>query len=303
MSLIVVGNVTEDIIFRLPRLPQLGETVIASERLSDIGGKGLNQAIIAARAGMQVRLVAPVGDDAAGRRARALIRDEPLEAQLIAKDGPTDQSIIAVAEGGENTIISSAFAASSLTIADVIGALGGMAAKDWLLMQGNLSQEITLGLLRLARAAGLRTIVNASPIRWDYSVLLPWIDLLILNEPELGALSQRCGLASGIATLIDSGVGQIIVTLGARGSVFAEGDQRLDAPAQSATVVDTAGAGDTFCGTYLAALARGKTPKASLHAAAAAAAITIGRSGTWSAFPSQEQLSAILSDDEESDAG
>lgn len=296
MSLVVVGNVTEDIVFRLPRLPVPGETLIATERLSDIGGKGLNQAIIAARAGMRVRLVAPVGDDAAGRRARSLVRGEPLEALLIGKDGPTDQSIIAVAAGGENTIISSAFAAGALTVADVTGALGGMTAQDQLLMQGNLSQETTLGLLQLARAAGARTIVNPSPIRWDYDALLPWIDLLILNEPELAALSQCPDLATGITALATKGVGQIIVTRGARGSVLAEGNQHLHVPARPVTVVDTAGAGDTFCGTYIAALGRGKSSEAALHAATAAAAITIGRSGTWSAFPSQAQLSAILGD-------
>jgi len=223
MTLFVVGNVTEDIVFVLPHLPAHGETLIAESRLSDIGGKGLNQALIAGRCGMKVRLIAPIGRDEAGRRARKIVAAEPLDAAFVEKEGPTDQSIISVARNGDNHIISTAFAASALTEDDVMSA-----------------------------------------------------------APDAGP-----GLAS-------RGAGEIIVTLGADGAVCSSGRHRHVVAAAPARVVDTAGAGDTFCGVFIAARDRGYDWPAAMETAARAAAITIARSGTFSAFPSTQELAALF---------
>jgi ribokinase len=294
MTLFVVGNVTEDLLFRVPRLPSPGETLIALDRLSDIGGKGLNQAVIAARCGMDVHLIASVGADEAGQRARELAAAEPMRATLIEKPGPTDQSIIVVAEGGENHIISSAFAASALTVEDVATAMGEPRPGDVLLVQGNLSQATTLGVCNLARAAGLRVVLNPSPIRWDYAPLWPLVDTTILNAPEACTLSGCNDIERVAQHIADLGVDEFIVTRGADGAVRWQAGNRMAVPARSVAVVDTAGAGDTFCGTYIAARHAGAPPSAALSRAAGAAALTIGRSGTWSAFPSTKELAAIL---------
>lgn len=294
MTLFVIGNVTEDIVFGLPRLPEEGETLIADSRISDIGGKGLNQALIASRCGMPVHLIAPVGRDEAGERTRAIVEAEPFEATLIDKEGPTDQSIIAVANSGENHIISSAFAASALTDDDVVKTAKGAGTKDQILMQGNLSQKTTLALLGWARDRGIETTINPSPIQWAYGQMWPLIDRLILNSHELEALSGHVDLEEGIGKLTSKGVREIIVTRGADGAVFASGQVRHRVAAAPACVVDTAGAGDTFCGVFVAALYKGHDHAAAMKIAARAAAITIGRNGTWSAFPSVAELSGLF---------
>lgn len=294
MTLFVVGNVTEDLLFRVPRLPTAGETLIAEDRLSDIGGKGLNQAVIAARCGMDVHLIAPVGADEAGQRARELAAAEPMRASLIEKPGPTDQSIIVVAEGGENHIISSAFAASALTVEDVATAMGDPRPGDVLLVQGNLSQAATHGVCSLARAAGLRVVLNPSPIRWDYAPLWPLVDTTILNTPEAFILSGFNEIERAALHIADQGVDEVIVTRGADGAVRWQAGVRMAMPARRVAVVDTAGAGDTFCGAYIAARYADAPPSTALACAAGAAALTIGRSGTWSAFPSAEELATIL---------
>lgn len=294
MTLFVVGNVTEDLIFGLDRLPADGETLIAANRISDIGGKGFNQALIAARSGIAVRLIAPVGRDDAGRRARLLAAAKPFEAVLIDKDTPTDQSLIAVALSGENFIISSAFAARALTVAEVIAAVGDAAPGDQLLLQGNLSQDTTIGMLEWARGLGIRTTVNPSPVQWDYRPLWSLIDRLILNVPELATLSGEVDVENGISALASLGVDEIIVTKGAGGAVMDVGGTRWSVPAAPVSVVDTAGAGDTFCAALLAALQRGYAPPMAMQIAARAAAITIGRSGTWSSFPAIDELTAIF---------
>lgn len=299
MTLFVVGNVTEDIVFGLPRLPDDGETLIADNRIVDMGGKGLNQALIAARAGMTVRLVTAIGRDEAGRRARDLIAAEPLDAVLIEKDTPTDQSIIAVAQSGENHIISSAFSATALTAAEVVAVIDDAVAGDQLLMQGNLGHATTHDLLQWARHRGVRTTINPSPIRWDYGRIWPLVDCVILNRTELHTLTGCIDIDDGIAVLNAWGVVESIVTLGADGAVLATGQSRFTVPAAEATVVDTAGAGDTFCGVFIAAAHRFQDPAAAMRLAARAAAITIGRSGTWSAFPNMAEITDIFRTDED----
>jgi len=294
MTLFVVGNVTEDIVFVLPHLPAHGETLIAESRLSDIGGKGLNQALIAGRCGMKVRLIAPIGRDEAGRRARKIVAAEPLDAAFVEKDGPTDQSIISVGRNGDNHIISTAFAASALTEDDVMSAAPDAGPGDHLLMQGNLSLETTGAVLQWARARGIGTTVNPSPIRWDYGRLWPLIDRVVLNRSELVALSGQDDLDGGVEALASRGAGEIIVTLGADGAVCSSGRHRHVVAAAPARVVDTAGAGDTFCGVFIAARDRGYDRPAALETAARAAAITIARSGTFSAFPSTQELAALF---------
>jgi ribokinase len=298
MTLFVVGNVTEDIVLGLPRLPSPGETLIAKSHISDIGGKGFNQALIAARCGMRVRLIVPIGRDAAGQRASMLAANESFVATLIEKEGPTDQSFIAVAKDGENHIISTAFAASALTAADVIGSAADASAGDTLLMQGNLSADTTLTLLEWARERGMGTTVNPSPIRWDYRRLWPLIDRLILNRPELVALSGLADLNDGIDMLRNLGVAEIIVTRGAEGAIRVADDGHYSVPSVPVPVVDTAGAGDTYCGMFVAATAGGLPPRAAMQLAARAAAITIGRNGTWSAFPSMAEMDGLFADTE-----
>lgn len=294
MTLFVVGNLTEDMVFALPRLPAVGETLIAKDRIVDIGGKGLNQALIAGRGGMETRLIAPVGRDEVANKARRLLAVEPIDAVLVETERTTDQSIIAVGVDGDNHIISTAFAADALVERDVVEAARDAVSGDHLLMQGNLSFETTHRVLEWARLKGLGTTLNPSPIRWCYDRLWPLIDGLILNEPELVALSGEDDLIRGAKTLVAQGVRNVLVTRGAAGAIMISREGRIAVAAASANVVDTAGAGDTFCGVFLAALDRGHDDRTAMSVAARAAAITIGRRGTWSAFPDKAELADIL---------
>jgi ribokinase len=294
MTVYVIGNVTEDLVFRLPRLPREGETLLADHRVADIGGKGLNQALLLTRAGCPARLVAPIGRDDAGRRAEALAAEELAGAQLIKVDAPSDQSILYVAATGENTIVSSAQAARSLSPAQVQAALREVEPGDTLLVQGNLSAQTTAAALRRARDAGAFCVANPSPIQWAWTDLWGLLDLVVVNRLELSELAQPMGSDGAAATLLAAGVGQVLVTLGAEGAEFWAEDQRVYTPAAPVDVVDTAGAGDTFCSVFLAARLRGCPIEVSMRAASQAAARTIARAGTLSAFPDSQEIAACL---------
>lgn len=294
MTVFVLGNVTEDLVFRLDRLPLPGETRIALDRLSDIGGKGLNQAVVLARCGQVVKLNAPVGRDEAARRAAELVASEGILAALRETDHPTDQSIVYVDARGENVIVSSATAASSMTMTEAVATLAVGARGDLLLMQGNLSRETTEMALRTARDRGMTTAVNAAPIQWDFSTLWPLIDIAIVNEHELHALSGSQHVAAGARLLLDAGAKEVLVTLGGEGAMLFGRDKEVNVPAVRTTAIDSAGAGDTFTAVFLAARLLGLADRQSLVSAATAASLTISRRGTFSAFPNSDELKKIL---------
>lgn len=292
MTVHVVGNVTEDIVFSVPHLPAPGETLIASERLVDMGGKGLNQAVLLARAGCAVRLVAAVGADEAGTRAEAYAGTELPGSRLLVVDAPTDQSIIAVASDGENHIISSAAAAGRLDPGAAVRAIGPIGADDAVVVQGNLTRETTRAVLAAGRDGGAWTVANPSPIRWAWDDLLPLCDLVIVNRRELAVLT---GSASGRpADLLACRAGAVLLTLGAEGAMHTTAAGEASVAAAAVDAVDTAGAGDTFLAAFVAAILGGRETAFALRAAAAAAALTVSRAGTSSAFPSRREMLRCL---------
>lgn len=292
MTVVVVGNVTEDLVFALPRLPDAGETLIATERLSDLGGKGLNQAMLLSRAGCAVRLVAAIGDDATGRRAHRLAKSEGFAASFQVVGAPTDQSIICVAASGENHIVSSAAAADRLPPEPGVAALDGLGPGDAVVVQGNLTAATTAAVLAAARARQIWTVANPSPIRWDWTAILPSVDLAVVNRPELDALGGQTGAAA--ATLRRHGASAVLLTLGRDGARLTDAEGETAQAAAAAIAVDTAGAGDTFLAVFVAARLHGLAHASALQAAAEVAAITVSRRGTLSAFPQRAEIAACL---------
>lgn len=146
-TVFVLGNAGIDLSLALPHLARPGETAIAMSAMRSPGGKGLNQAVAAARAGARVRFCAPVGTDAdAGIIAAALALEPRAELRLLAKPVPTDQSIVMVAADGENSIVSLCGCADALTAAEAASFAAETTREDYLLLQGNL-----LNLLRQPR--------------------------------------------------------------------------------------------------------------------------------------------------------
>lgn len=291
----VVGNCTVDLVFRLDAFPRPGETVIARERLVDVGGKGANQAVVAARFGLPVRLIAPLGRDAEGALARSRLLGEGLPGEaLLWADAPTDQSIISVVPGGENTIVSSAAAADSLGAADVAAALAGLTAADAVLVQGNLSLSATRAALAAGDAAGALTLLNPAPVRWPADELWPLARIAVLNRIEAELLLGTAEPEAAVARLAERGVGTAIVTLGAGGLAVRDGGRTWRVPAVPVQAVDTAGAGDAFCGALVSSLVAGLDLDRALALAAEAAAVTVARPGTQRAFPQRDEAAALL---------
>lgn len=281
----VVGNACLDVTYHLDRLPKPGETLIAQKVVTDLGGKGLNQAIAAQRAGASVHLIAAIGDDAAGEKIRAALQAEGMDVHgLIAHDGSSDGSLLLLDRKGENVIVSNTLQAQSLTPAEVAVALSNaFTGADLLLLQGNLSEETMQHAITMARQAGVRIAVNPSPFQ-DWFKSLPDVDIIIANQVEAEALSVSGSILN-------------VVTLGRKGCrLISESDLEILIPAPKVQAIAAGGAGDVFAGTFIAEWLRSGEPERAARLAVRAASDKATRHGTFSAFPDRSVIEAFRRD-------
>lgn len=296
MHAYVIGNVTVDETLAVDEMPAAGASILGRERSRDLGGKGANQAIVMARCGLPTTLVAAIGEDFRAETIRRELADEPLRSELVSSAGrASDFSLIFTTPDGENAIVTTTESASSLTVADVMASLSGAKPGDLAVLQGNLSDAATREILELARAKGMRTALNPSPLRPYFADLWHLVDIAFLNRGEAISLT---GAEADEASdrLLAKGVEEIVLTFGGDGAMLATSAEKLTVPAIACAVIDTTGAGDTFMAVALAsaALRHTKLDRRAIEDATRASAITVGRSGTRSAFPSVKELAAIF---------
>lgn len=297
MHAYVIGNAAIDETILVDQWPAAGASILGRQGSSDLGGKGANQAVVMARCGLPTSLVAPVGDDFRAGTIAERLATEPVQSRLVRLAGrATDFSIIFTTPDGENAIVTTTDAAENFLPADALAALTPAEAGDMTVLQGNLSEATTEALLREARGRDMVTAFNPSPLRPSFPALWPLVDIAFLNAGEALALTGVEGEAAA-AALNAQGVREVVLTLGSAGALLSRiGSSPVRVAAVPATAVDTTGAGDTFMGVALAsALLRGtRLDELALVHASRASALTVSRKGTSSAFPSVEEMSAIL---------
>lgn len=290
--LLVFGNAGWDMPFRVPQLPREGETLLGERGEDSPGGKGLNQAVVAARAGAEVLFIAPLGDDREGDALRAALAQEPLGITPLPSRHRTDFSLLCVAEDGSNIVLSTNACADGVSVAEADAAAARLAPGDMLLMQCGFLAGPTLAAARAGAARGARVVLNAAPLRWDLAPILPLLDTLILNAVEAEAATGCLAPALAARRLHDGGAKRVIVTRGGEGVVCADASGLRQIPAPPAEVRDTTGAGDVFCGTYAAAALAGHTDP--IGPAQRAAAWSVARQGCFAAFPPAPVLRAMM---------
>ena len=285
----VLGNATMDLTLAVPAWPGAGETVLARSLSRWPGGKGLNQAHAAARAGGTVTLAAPVGDDADGAYLRSAVAESGLfETRWRLCDAATDISTIWVAEGGENMIVSSADCARSVGPEEVARLLDGFAAGDFLVVQGNFRAQTTVDACRYAVGLGGRTILNTAPIDWPMEELLGLVDVVVCNRPEAEAIAGPAD--DSAARIAEMARGAVVLTLGAEGALVVDGGAATRIAAPRVAAVDTSGAGDVAVGFLAAALAERRPLRAAAEIAVRAASLSVTRPGTLSSCPAADEV-------------
>ena len=295
---LVAGSANADFVVRAGRIPAAGETVLGGDLAIFPGGKGANQAVAAARAGgAATRMLVALGDDDMARLVAASLESAGVELDIRRSRRSTGAALITVSDAAENAITVSPGANADLGPGD----LPDLAGISWLVMQLETPIDTVTAFARTARDRGVRVMLNAAPARALPPALLAAVDVLVVNEDELGML---VGTDGSIADrLARTGVATTIVTLGGRGACARTGEEYVLQPAFVVMPIDTTAAGDTFCGVLAASFADRKDLPDALVRAAAAAALVTTRSGAQSSIPSRAELDAFITAAHQHDRG
>lgn len=296
----VVGSVNRDLLLPVARLPRPGQTVIAGDVAVLLGGKGANQAAAAARLGRSVALLARVGETDGAELLDLLAAARVATGACLPTPGaPSGHAALIVADDAENVVVVSPGANARLTPADVAAHGALLAAARICLVQQEIPAETVAAAVRAAAAADTAVIVNPAPYRPLGADLLAQVDVLVPNAGELADLlgaeeprtpEQAVDLLRGAQLPC----GAVIVTLGARGAVVAQGTSITHVAAPSVEAVDTVGAGDTFCGALADALSRGVDLVESARWAVHAAALAVTRPGAQGGMPTRDEVLELV---------
>ncbi len=289
--ILVLGNAGIDICLTLPHLPRPGESLLGKASGRTVGGKGLNQAVVASRCGAAVVFCAPVGSDADAEMIGATLVQERFEHLLLSPmPFSTDFSWLLVSPDGENIVVGAGPCAAAFTEAQAVEACSTLRRQDLLLVQGNFSQEATLAALSAATSRGARTMFNAAPLWWDARPLLAKTQILVVNRGEAETLTGEADPRKAIHMLGCQGGALALVTLGREGCLSNCHGEIRHHSAVTAHATDTTGCGDTFCGVLAAMLLKHNPIDDAVALAQGAAAITATRPGAYAALPGRDEM-------------
>lgn len=285
--IVCIGSINADYIYRVPHLPDPGETLSATSMTRMLGGKGANQSIAASLSGANVAHVGAIG---AGDNwlIDRLVNAGVATGHIARVDVPTGHAIINVDEGGENAIV--LFPSANHAVpADLIDkALAGYGPGDICLLQNEVT--ISAEAARAAKALGLTVIYSAAPFSADaVEAVLASVDLLVMNEGEAAELTKALGKTPEQMPC------DVLVTKGAEGAAYF-GDRVETCAAFKVNPVDTTGAGDCYIGAFAAWRASGFSVSDALRWASAASALQVTRPGTADAMPTKTEIEAFLAE-------
>ncbi len=298
----VVGASNIDLISYIPRLPVEGETLHGTEFRMGFGGKGANQAVMAAKLGASVSIITKLGDDIFGKQTLENFQKFGIDTNNVTFTNKAFSGVapISVDQFGKNSIIIVTGANDLLNEEEIQTAAGIISSSKVLVCQMEIPIEISISALRIAKKAGVFTIFNPAPARKDIPVeIYGLIDIISPNETEAEILTgikiiTKKDAENAGKFLVERGVKTVIITLGNKGSMIITKDEIEYCQVESIDAVDSTGAGDSFIGSLSVFLAKGKSISDSVLFANKIAGLSVQNKGTQTSFPEISDLSDEL---------
>ncbi|ADG72195.1 ribokinase [Brachyspira murdochii] len=282
-SILVIGSINKDLVVNTPRFPKEGETILGNSFTTSNGGKGANQACAIGKLGGNVSMLGAVGNDSFGKDlSNALSSNNVNIDNLIIKDNvATGIAIITVTQSGANNIVVAQGANALITKDDIKEELISM--YDIIVMQLEIPLDIAKYAACMAKKLGKTVVLNPSPaVKLDRE-FLSCIDIVIPNETEID-------IVGGVDYILECGVKNIILTLGAEGCDLITKEKRKHFDAYNVQVVDTTAAGDSFLGGVIRMLADDKTMEEAIIFAVKVSNITVTRKGAIDSIPNYNEV-------------
>ena len=290
-----------DLVVKVERRPNKGETIVGESFCMYIGGKGTNQAIAAARLGSMVHMVCCIGNDSFGDLFLDKFKSDNIHTDFVIRDPVIGTGIgtPVIDANGDNSIIIIPQANMMLSPKNVEAAAEVIANADVLMLQLEIPLGTSKRAAEIAKNNGTIVILNPAPACEIPESFLQLIDIIIPNNTEAELLSgiTICDDASAkcaAKVLLSKGVGSVIFTLGEKGSILFKDNQSTLIPPYNVDVVDTTGAGDAFCGALAASLAEGKRIEDAVYIANAAGALAVTKMGAEPSMPTRQDMEVFF---------
>lgn len=290
----VVGSAMMDLTAYADVLPEPGQTLAGQLFTTGFGGKGANQAVMAAHCGAEVHFIGKLGKDVFGTAIADNFVKVGIHSEYVDQsDIPTGVAHIWVDGNGENRIIIIPGANHEIEIAKAVVAIDSIKDLSVVVAQCEIKQEVTLAAFKAAKARGCTTILNPAPYQEISPELLALCDWIIPNETEFRELHGELPASDEVLKSFRPGKNSI-VTLGSQGAVYVSTDGQLTkVGAPKVSAVDTTGAGDAFVGTFAYSLASGKDPVSAMSIGIRVASLSVTRKGAQSSYPDQAEIATL----------
>lgn len=295
-KIVVIGSSNTDMTVMTDRLPVPGETVLGGRFSMGNGGKGANQAIAAKRLGGDVSFICKVGQDLFGHNSVEHYKKEGIDiAGIMYSDEPSGVALITVDKKAENCIVVASGANNDITVENIEANKKAIGSAEIVLLQLEIPVASVLRAAKLAHDAGAYVVLNPAPACELPDEIYKYISLMIPNQTEITLMTgiearDEAGAAKAAEALRAKGVKDVIVTMGAKGSIIYYNGVAEFIPSKKVKAVDTTAAGDTFCGALCVALSEGKGLVEAAKFATCASAITVQKMGAQESIPYRKDI-------------
>jgi len=303
-SISILGIYVADLVFFGKKIPIEGETILGNNFVIGPGGKGSNQAVAAAKAGVKTYFISKIGDDQFGEMATKIYDEAKVDYSnvIISKKHSTGAAAIMVnEESGANAINVFPGAAAAITNADIDKAENIIKDSKIFLTQLEAPKETVLYAIKKAHSLGVKTVLNPAPAAEIDKSVFPFIDYFTPNETEASfyvghPVNSNDEASRAASKLLDMGIKNVIITLGEKGAYFANANETFSSPIANLSnpVVDTTGAGDAFNAGFAVALTENKSIKDAISFASATAGLSTTKIGTANSMPNRDEIDKIL---------
>ncbi len=300
-KIVVIGSSNVDMIMKVNRIPEFGETLIGGEFNQVYGGKGANQAVSAARAGGSVSFISSVGDDVFTSPMLKNFSNDGINTKYVFKEAtrPCGTALIMIGDHGESLITVAPGANEMLSPGHLETASRFVKSSEIIILQNEIPDETVEYAIEMAKANNLKVLWNFAPARETDKRFLALVDYLVLNKVQAGFLTgmkiDSLVMAEKAAReLRDSGANTLIITLGSEGSLVLDADRMVHIPALKVDVIDTTAASDVFCGSLAVAITEKKGLEESVKFATAAYALSTTKMGAQPSAPNRKEIDNFI---------
>lgn len=301
MGVIIAGSLNLDYVIKLNRFPEPGETITGLDLMTYPGGKGLNQAVAAARAGAKVAMIGNLGNDAAAQVLKNVISSENILSNFVKNvEGPTGAAYIEVDNNSRNRIVVIAGANGTFTsnVDELKNAKNDVSAKV-LLAQLEVPIAELIKLFKLAGELSLFRILNPAPAdRFDQKILT-YVDLIVPNQFEAESITGIAvvdfeSAVKSAQEILKAGAKSVIITMGEKGCVYVDNMRQQNFSTFRVNAVDSTAAGDAFCGALAANIDAGSNLDLAITYASSAGALATTKAGAVPSLPTKSQIAELV---------